>query len=164
VSTLLRFLLAPVVVVLLAGCQSAGASDVGSSSKSDDAVPPHVEVIVDIMSGVPNPTWSLTADDAAQVADIVGDLADQGTVTGPAVDLQLGFRGFVLHGLDLSSFGTYNEVRVLGDTVIVSGGAGDSTVLGDPDRLLYTVLRDSAKQHIDSTIFSQIPDDGVRGA
>jgi hypothetical protein len=56
----LRLLLAPVVVFLLAACQSAGASDVGSSSNDGDgAGSRQVEVVVDIMSGVPNPTWTL---------------------------------------------------------------------------------------------------------
>jgi hypothetical protein len=168
VRILLRLLLASVVACLLAACQSADASGVGSSSKdgghAGSAGSQQVKVVVDIFSGVSNPTWTLSADDTAQIADILGDLEQQGTVSEPIAGLDLGFRGFVLHGLDLSAFGTYNEVRALGDTVIVSGGAGDSAVLADPDRRLYRAVRDLAKQHVETTIFSQIPDNGVRGA
>ncbi len=130
----------------------------------DRAAAAEVVVEVDVFSGVPNPKWTLDADSAARLATLVSHLtpAPDGTASS---DPDLGFRGFVVRGLELTSVsgspGTDATLRVRGNEVVATIG-GQQRLLTDAAHEIYTMLRDLAQDHVPSDIASHIPADGLQ--
>ena len=155
-----RLALVPIMFVIVAGCGSAGGTDVATGPDRGETVP--LKVVVDVMSGVPNPGWSLTSSDSTTVSQLVDELAEGGRAPKQAVP-DLGFRGFVLTG-EPSALGSYDRLTVLGTEVIATKGTDRDVVLRDPDLALYAALRSMAQDHLAANVFTVIPIDGVRGA
>ena len=150
--------LVPASLFLVAGCQTADATDPAAATSA--AAERLVAVEVDIMSGVPNPTWTTDAASASRLADLVADL-DQSSDADGAAQTGLGFRGFVVRGLDLSRLGRYDELTVCGETVIASGEAAEDLTLRDPERAMFTELRTASEEHLAPELFHAIPVDGI---
>ena len=149
--------LVPASLLLVAGCQAADATDPAGATGT--TAEPEVTVEVDIMSGVPNPTWTTDEESADRLATLVAGLEPSGQAEEAAASL--GFRGFVVRGLDLSDLGSYDELRVLGETVIASGKAGEDLALRDSERAVFTELRTASEQHLAADVFHAIPADGL---
>lgn len=148
-----------VAVLLVAACQSRGAT----VTTDGEAAGPNVVVEVDIFSGVPNPKWPLDADSAARLATLVLHLTPAPDEQAPS-EPGLGFRGFVVHGLDLGSVsgspGADATLHVRGDDVVAT--AGDRQALfADPRHQMYTTLRNLALRHLPSDIAAHIPASGL---
>ena len=148
--------LAPLVLLVLAAC---GTSDAAGPPEVTEAA--EIEVEVDIMSGVPNPAWTVRGSAAAALGELVSALPEHGEADGSA-GLDLGFRGFVLRGLDLP--GDNDQVRVLGTEVVVSHGATAGRLYTDKDRSVYTMLRTMSAEHLDENVLQAIPVDGLKGS
>ena len=149
----IRLTLASFVLLALVAC---GTSD---ASSPDVADAPDIEVTVDIFSGVPNPTWTVSGSEAATLASLIKALPEVGAADASA-GLNLGFRGFVLRGLAFS--GAPDQARVLGAELIISRGDTAGTGYTDKDRAIYTMLRTMAQEHLDKNVFEAIPADGVK--
>lgn len=160
-TSVVRLALLPIIVMIVAGCQSVGATDVSTGEGAGATTPIAVEV--DVMSGVPNPTWTMSNSDSSTLSGLIASLAKGGQADESA-DPGLGFRGFILRGLDLSALGSYDQLKVLGNEIIASKGGARGVVLLDPDRSVYTMLRAMSEQYLAANVFSQIPVDGMRGA
>jgi hypothetical protein len=145
------------IVATLAACQSAGAVNVGSEGGAAS----DVSVEVDAFSGVPNPTFDLSAADASTLAGLVGSLAAARDTA--AADPGLGFRGFVVTGLDLSALGSYDTLRVQGTTVVASTGsdAASAAVFTDSGNAMYALLRTAAAGAVPDNVLSVIPESGL---
>jgi hypothetical protein len=149
-----RSTVAPLVLLALAAC---GGSDAGSPDVTEAA---EIEVVVDVMSGVPNPTWTVLGSDAARLLELINTLPEVGSVDATAGQDHLGFRGFVLRGPDLPG----DEVRVLGTDVVVLHGTSDGRLHADEDRSVYTMLRTMSAEHLDENVMQAIPVDGLKGS
>ena len=147
--------LVPLVVLTLAACGSADGTGVVTG---EDLT---IEVVVDVMSGVPNPTFTVSGEEAAALAEMVDALPSDGQVD-PAAAFDLGFRGFVLRGLDLPA--DADQVRVRGADVIVSRGDAIGTLRTDQDRAIYTMLRGMSEAHLDQNVLQAIPVEGLKGS
>ena len=151
-----RLTLAAFGLLVLVAC---GTSDAVDSPTAVDA--PDIEVVVDMMSGVPNPTWTATGSDAAALVDMINALPDGGEIDA-AAGLDLGFRGFVLRGLDLP--GDATQVRVRGTEVVLSKYDTEGQLRTDPQRSIYTMLRTMSADHLDENLMKAIPVDGLKGS
>lgn len=151
-----RLTLAPLVLLVIAACGTSGASGSPAVTEADE-----ITVEVDVMSGVPNPTWTVRGSDAAALIDMINALPDNGDIDVSA-DLGLGFRGFVLRKLDLP--GDADQVRVMGSQVVVSRGHDIGTLRTDADREIYTMLRTMSEEHLDENVLQAIPIDGLKGS
>jgi hypothetical protein len=164
-----RVLPALLVILLLAACRSEGATVTtdaagpGAGATNAGVAAENVEVEVDIFSGRPNPTWTLDADSAHRLATLTSHLTPAPAGTAPG-DPGLGFRGFLVRGLDLGSLtaspGQGATLRVQGDLVIAAAGDHQS-LFTDPGHQMYTMLRDLAIDHVSSDLATHLPVDGL---
>src|SRR4051812_46816481 len=149
-----------VAVMLVAACRIGGTTVTTDGA----AAAPKVVVELDVFSGVPNPRWTLDDDSAARLATFVSQLEPASDGSAPS-DPDLGFRGFVVHGLDLGSVrwspGADVTLRVRGDDVVATAG-GRHELLIDPGHKMYTMLRDLALDRVNSDIASHLPAGGLR--
>lgn len=153
--------LLPLALLALAACGTDGAPDATEPSDVDVEVTDlEIEVVVDVMSGVPNPSWTVTGDEARELVAMIDDLPEDGTSDGPD-DQALGFRGFVLRGVALDG---HDQVRVLGTEIIASDGDDVGPVLVDDGHAAYTVLRTMSEEHLDENVMQAIPTDGLKGS
>src|SRR4051812_31530946 len=155
-----------IVLLVVAACGTAASDDPGSGVDPDvtTASDPEVVVVVDVMSGVPNPTWTVTGSEASQLVDLLHSLPDAGK--GDATQaLQLGFRGFVLTGDGLTADAGLDQVRVLGSEIIATKpNKFTGRTLTDADQSVYTLLRTMAGAHLDENVLQAIPLEGLKGS
>jgi hypothetical protein len=122
-----------------------------------------ISVEVDVMSGVPNPTWRVHGDQATQLADLLHALPETGEGDASSA-LRLGFRGFVLTGSSLTADARFDQVRVLGTEVIASKPHQfTGRRFTDADRSVYTLLRTMSGEHLDENVMNAIPLEGLKG-
>jgi hypothetical protein len=109
----------------------------------------HVEVELDIFSGMPNPAWVLDDDQAARFQTLLSaaSKASRGELAG-----NLGYRGFIV---TLKQGVTVQSVRVQNGTVHVFNG-GTALRFKDEDRQLEQWLLNAAKPHVDRELFETI--------
>jgi hypothetical protein len=91
-----------------------------------------VSVVLEAFSGLANPTWQLSPQDASRLQESVSRLAEQRAVEQPHIP-DLGYRGLVIEGLDVQ--GKPAKVRVYRRWVIV-GGDADARAYQDRDNSL----------------------------
>jgi hypothetical protein len=96
-----------------------------------------VEVTLGLYSGVPDPTWTLTA---AQANELAAALARLTRVEGPAPIGGLGYHGFTV----ISPDGTL----VAYEGMVLSTDSDPPYVLDDPDRTIERLLLDTARAHV----------------
>jgi hypothetical protein len=152
----IRLALAPLVLLVITACGTSGAA--GTPEVTEAA---EIEVEVDIMSGVPNPGWTVGGSEAAALTDLINALPESGQAEGKAGQ-DLGFRGFVLRGGDL--FGADERVRVLGSAVVVSDGTTPGRLYTDENRAIFTMLRTMSAEHLNENVLQAIPVDGLKGS
>lgn len=107
----LRSILFYLTLVLLGGCASA----------MDVALPSDVVVELDAYSGLPNPTWTLTAEEAAEAERRLRDLPIAAGARMP--EAVLGYRGFRLRE-GTASPGTGRRIYVAAGLVQVEDTDG----------------------------------------
>jgi hypothetical protein len=115
-------------------------------------MPARVEVELDIFSGMPNPTWSLTTAQA-------NDLLDQLAALPPASPLELsghlGYRGFIVQVEE----GAEREViRVQAGAVQITKLA-KKTYARDVDRKLERWLLDTGRPRLKSEVLQVVERD-----
>jgi hypothetical protein len=163
----LRLLVAALAIAgaaALSGCagggttvQPAASIPDGTSGMGGTPMAANIIVQVDIFSGRPNPSWTLDATDSAEVRKQIAGLPK---TEAPTSSPGLGFRGFVLTGLDPSALAPYDWLSVQG-TLIVAHTAYHEIAFADVDHALYSLLRRSAETHVESTILQHIPETGI---
>jgi len=155
----LRVSLALVAVLLVAACRIGGTTVTTDGA----AAAPKVVVELDVFSGVPNLRWTLDDDSAARLATFVSQLEPASDGSAPS-DPDLGFRGFVVHGLDLGSVrwspGADVTLRVRGDDVVATTTGDRHELLTDSGHEMYTMLRELALDQLPSDIAAHIPTGG----
>lgn len=110
------------------------------------AAQPRPTVELDILSGLPNPTWVLTANEAESVA---GQLAALRPVASRSLSGHLGYRGFIVQMKDPTPA---RLIRIQNGTVEVSQGTV-TTCFGDEGRQLERWLLQAARPHVNPELF-----------
>lgn len=96
-----------------------------------------VQVVLGLYSGLPDPTWALTA---GQASELTAALAGLTRVEGPAPSGGLGYHGFTIVTPD-GTLVAYNGK-------ILSAASDPPYVLDDPDRTIERLLLDTAQPHV----------------
>jgi hypothetical protein len=140
-----------------AGTTSSAPTSRGTPDTEVTPVPANVIVQVDIFSGRPSPSWTLDEADSSQVRRHLDELEQ---TDAPSPTPGLGFRGFVLTGVDPSALAPYDWVVVQGTSVVAHTG-GREVTLADPDHALYSLVRGRTESHVEPAIFAHIPEAGI---
>jgi len=104
-----------------------------------------VRVTLGIYSGRPDPSWTLTADEAAKVAAAIAALQASGE---PLIQGGLGYRGFTIDE------GGRRATAFLGGVVSDVGGA--QKLLDDPGRTVERLLLELARQHLAAAEITEV--------
>lgn len=104
-----------------------------------------IVVELDIFSGMPNPTWTLSGDDANAAVEKLAALAPMrsGTLT-----TNLGYRGFVLQLMN----GPASEVIHIWNGIVQRTRAGQQRYFRDVDRQVEKWLLNTGRRCLDSGI------------
>ena len=136
-----------VVGVGLAVALSAGDGDelttAGDPSSSFEPVQASANAVVMIYSGRPNPTWVLSADDAATVR---GSLEQLPRIDPPDSEIEpaLGFSGFRIDGPDT----LLPSVSITPGLVVVTNADKTTTSFSDPDNVALKTIAAIAQRNI----------------
>lgn len=108
-----------------------------------------VTVELDIFSGRPNPTWSLTDAEAAQFL-----AAATGLPKAPAKELSgnLGYRGFIVRVMD----GTEELAFTVQNGTVELTQGGRREYYDDRERALERWLLQSSKPHLANELFTMV--------
>jgi hypothetical protein len=111
----------------------------------------HVEVELDIFSGMPNPTWVLTEAEADSFARRLAQLPESAAGELPG---HLGYRGFIVR---VTEGARTQEVRIWAGAVHVSNGAAIRAA--DQDRKLERWLLHSGRSHLSDELVEAVERD-----
>ena len=106
----------------------------------------HVEVELDIFSGMPNPTWVLSN---AEAESFLQQLAALSQSSARELRGNLGYRGF---SLQVTQVNDTQLIRIQSGTVHISKGAAN-VFLCDKDRELERWLLNTGKPHLTNELF-----------
>ncbi len=124
------------------------ACTAGTSPTTMPAATSHVEL--DVFSGVPNPTWKLSAADTATLVGAISSLSETSPMSLPT---PLGYRGFLVT-LDEPESGSAATIRAyLG---IVEYQERETKYYADPDKQVERWLLDTARPHIDGKLYDSL--------
>ena len=131
----------------------AGSTTASAMRGGSEAVSARVEVELDIFSGMPNPTWVLSSDEADR---FLKQLAAAPRTSARELSGNLGYRGFIVH---VTQGADTKLVRV--QHGVVQTSEGDTTVYArDENRDLERWLLQTGKPHLDNELF-QIAERGL---
>jgi hypothetical protein len=111
----------------------------------------HVEVELDIFSGMPNPTWVLTAAEADGFAQRLAQLPATSAGQLPG---HLGYRGFIVR---VTEGVRTQEIRIWAGAVHVSDGPGIRAA--DKDRELERWVLHSGRPHLSDELVEAVERD-----
>lgn len=108
----------------------------------------HVEVELDIFSGMPNPTWVLTEVEADSLAQRLAQLPETSAGELPG---HLGYRGFIVR---VTEGARTQEIRIWAGAVHVSNGA--TRRAADQDRALEWWLLRSGRPYLNDELLEAV--------
>ena len=109
-------------------------------------MPPRFEVELDIFSGMPNPTWTLTD---AEEDSFIKRLAALERSSSSELSGNLGYRGFIVQCMQGDNL---QLIRVQKGSVQISDNATE-VYASDKNRDLERWLLNTAKPHLDDELF-----------
>lgn len=109
-------------------------------------MPARIEVELDIFSGMPNPTWTLTDTEADSFTK---QLAAASPTAAAELHGNLGYRGFIVQ---MTRGADTQAIRVQNGTIHISQAAA-SVYARDEDRKLEQWLLDTARPYIKDELF-----------
>jgi len=149
VKTLALVLLASTLAFTQVACTPGGSPGAGSVAAMAGTVSPaHVEL--DVFSGLPNPTWELSAADTATLMDMIEALPSTSPVDLPN---PLGYRGFLV-SLTAPESGSTGTIRAFQG--VVEYLAGEMRYYADPGRQTERWLLTTARTHIEEELYSSV--------
>ena len=128
------------VLVLLSAC---GSGIPGGSAA--DAGPARGVVTMGIYSGRPDPTWTLTSDEALTLSNIFASLPN---VTGTPPVGGLGYHGFTI------ALRSGPQIAYRG--AIAAPGEGTRAMMSDPTRSIERFLLETSKSHVTAAEFEMV--------
>jgi hypothetical protein len=128
--------------VALAACGSEATG--GGTASSDDRG--MATVTLDVFSGLPNPTWVLDADQAAEFRSQWDDLSVGTPIDYPAT---LGYRAVIVDFADRSRIWVTNGVAV-------EDGPDGAFGLSDPGRALELWLLETGSGEVDQALLDSV--------
>lgn len=109
-------------------------------------MPAHVEVELDIFSGMPNPAWVLTNSEADS---FVEKLAAMSRTSATELSSNLGYRGFIVH---VTEGANTQLIHIQTGIVYISIGAAN-VYANDEDRELERWLLSTGKPYLKNELF-----------
>ena len=129
--------------------------EVGIIPTADQPPAPESSVELDVFSGVPNPTWKLSASEGASLAQLLTRL-EATQSPGKRFD-GLGYRGFIVHLVAPQSL-ALSTMHAYGGTVEIESGDGTS-FYQDPQRQVERWLLETGRPYFSGELYKEISDE-----
>ena len=123
-----------IILLFLGACHTVGSA--GKVGSSPTTLQTRTTVVLGLYSGVPDPTWSLTVNEAKELTTLLAKLP---RVAGKPPQGGLGYHGFTVNG----PHGTL--IAYKGAVATRAGGNGH---LSDPKRTVERFLLETARTHV----------------
>jgi hypothetical protein len=149
-------LLAVLVTMLIGGCELIRAVGAVGSAPPSILPGPVTTVSLGIYSGRPDPSWSLTEEESAELGRLLGSLP---SVIGDPPEGGLGYHGFVLTS---KHDGHANRTLVAYRGAVAELGSGTRTYLADAQRTVERFLLESGRSHLAASEVDAVEND-LRG-
>lgn len=111
-------------------------------------------VEVDVFSGKPNPSFILTKEEEAELSQLISSLPTTDTVNLP--ESKLGFRGFIIYGIELKRIYSNTHITVINDIVSVDDADGHRQDLHDKTKSVFNVLQVMSSAHLEPDLYKAI--------
>ena len=125
------------IAVISSACTGSGKAPPSSGVASPASSGSPIKVVLGLYSGVADPTWTLTAEEAS---NLVAALVRLTRVSGTAPAGGLGYHRFSTIGPD--------GMLVAYDGTVASVGSDPPYYLDDPDRTIERLLLETARTHV----------------
>jgi hypothetical protein len=135
---------------LLLGLGLAAAAACGGMESAMSDTAGRVEVEADLYSGRPNPTWTLSADEAGRLEGLLGRLAP---AAGGGYPDRLGYRGL---RLTLARPGAAVATAEIADGRLHYGDRAGTRVLADPGREVERWLIATSKDKVGADAYNAV--------
>jgi hypothetical protein len=116
------------------------------------------EVEVDLLSGQPNPTWALVAEEIDEIASLIEQLPAEHSAES-SKEVVLGFRGFIIRGFSLPGIDEDHSIIVQPQRVIIETNGETAFTLIDEKGVVYKRLRELAKSQLSDDLLNSIPNE-----
>ncbi len=112
------------------------------------------KVEVDVFSGRPNPSWELTTEESDELGKLIDSLPTADVINLP--EGGLGFRGFIIYGLELNRIDSNIRITVIDDVVSVYEVDGHRQDLYDKTKIVFNFLQRMSSAHLDTDLYKAI--------
>lgn len=113
-----------------------------------------ITVEVDVFSGRPNPNWTLTKEESAELSKLINSLPTVDMINLP--EGKLGFRGFIIYGLELNRINSNMRIYVVNDIVSVYDVYGHRQDLHDQTKSIFNILQVMSSTHLEPDLYKVI--------
>jgi hypothetical protein len=110
-----------------------------------------MQVVLDVYSGRPNPSWEITAEESEQLLATLRQLPERTTGDLPA---SLGYRGVVLQGGAVRALG-FERITARGRAVLAEGAQG-RRLFSDSERIFEGQAAATGQGRVDLSEFTKI--------
>lgn len=137
-----RAIAAALAVLLLGACASVAPTPTAQSASPTPAPPSSMTVSLGIYSGRPDPSWTLTEEQIAELGRLVEALS---TAVGDPPAGGLGYHGFYVL---ISEPGQADRTLVAYRGAVTDSSAGPRTFWQDAERAVEAYLLDTGRPHL----------------
>jgi hypothetical protein len=142
------------IIICLTGLTQLSCRQQTKITATPESLNQMKKVEVDVFSGRPNPSWIFTKEDEAKLIALIYSLPATDTIKFH--EEKLGFRGFIIDGINLNNIDSNTHITVINDIVSVYDADGHRQDLHDKTKSVFNVLQVMSSTHLEPDLYKAI--------